>query len=59
MVLDWHLVSELIQNNTTTAHTTVVNKESKGNKEHDHSVVEVDTFGLLILRDFPIELVNW
>jgi len=59
MILNWHLMSELKQNNTATAHTAVVNKETKGYEEHDHCIVEVNTFGLFILRNIPIELVNW
>lgn len=58
MILDWHLMSEFIQNNTSTAHTAVVNEEAKGNEEHDHSVVEINTFGLFIFNDILIKLVN-
>jgi len=51
-------MSEFIQNNTSTAHTAVINKEAKGNEEHDHSVVEINTFGLFIFNDILIKLVN-
>jgi len=59
MILDWHLMSEFINNNTSTAHTAVVNEEAKSDEKHDHGVVEVDTLGLFILCHILIKLVNW